>query len=40
LGSFLIVPEVRCGSLLLDSVQLFLARRNIKETSRVGLLAL
>ena len=40
LRGFLIVPEVRRGSLLLDLTQFFPARRDIKETSRSDRLAL
>jgi hypothetical protein len=39
LRGFLIVPEVGRGRLGLDSVQLFAARRDIKETSRAVQLA-
>jgi len=40
LRGLLVVPEVRRGSLLLDLIQFFPARRDIKETSRFGRLAL
>jgi len=40
LRGFLIVPEVRRRSLLLDLTQFFPTRRDIKETSRFDRLAL
>src|SRR6476646_5610332 len=39
LRGFLVAPEIRRGGLRFDTVQLFAARRNIKETSRVELRA-
>src|SRR5690242_4777807 len=39
LRGLLVVPEVRRGRLRLDTVQLFAAFRDIKETSRVVQLA-
>jgi hypothetical protein len=36
LRGFLIVPEIGCGGLCFDLVQLLATCRNIKETSRAG----